>query len=155
MATSKEVCLFCGHFECFLLFFDIFGTVYEEIAMYIDIQAFLKTFDDKRSLFLYYDEVLLIFEEVFFYIFLFEICRIPRFVLGVTPYSYFFFFQSSQVCTRCHVKPNPHFFLQHSITAYDRYSLSINNKNATNLLCHTQNNSTNIPHILICQYNHM
>ena len=66
MTTSKNTLSVFAHFEYSLTFCDIFGTVYEEIALYIGMYTFLKTFGDKRSLILYYDKVLLIFEEIFF-----------------------------------------------------------------------------------------
>ena len=69
MITSKKFVGFLAIWSTFLSFFDVFGIVYEEIALYIDMYAFLKIFNDKRSMFPYYDEVLLIFEEIVFYTF--------------------------------------------------------------------------------------
>ena len=60
--SLKKVSMFFGYFDYFLSLLFILDTVYKETVLYIDMYAFLKTFDNKRNMFLDYDEVLLIFE---------------------------------------------------------------------------------------------
>ena len=56
LTTSQSLSVF-GYFDYFLSPFCTLGIVYEDIALYMDMLVFLKTFNDKKSLFRDYHEV--------------------------------------------------------------------------------------------------